>query len=214
MVSAARRARILVTTSHRPSQRVRSFAKDLAAVLPEAVKLNRGKSSLRDLYYDAVGLGAERVVVVGVWKGNPGTIRVYAVPEPPEAGLKLMSEIVLAGVTLRREIPGSQKVMATRRLALSLANVPTRLHQVLDTLSRSFLASLLLDDSRLEHYDVVAYVEHHGAEGLVLTFKCTGTGRVCGPKLRIVRVVDHVAGTVFRAREQAVLEGRSGGSSG
>ncbi len=200
------RVRVIVTTSHRPSQRVRSFAKDLAAVLPDAVKVNRGKSSLRDLYYDAVGYGAERVVIVGVWKGNPGAVRVYAVPEPPEVGLKPLAEILLAGVALRREIPGSQKIMGTRRLAIDLASAPRKLHPLLDTLSRSFLASLVADEDRLESYDVVMRVEERD-DGVVVLFHCTGTGRVCGPRLRLAKVVDHVSGTTYRLRELAA-EGR------
>ncbi len=193
------RVRIIVTTSHRPSQRVRTFAKDLASVLPGAVKVNRGKSSMRDLYYDAVGLGAERVIVIGVWKGNPGTIHVYSVPEPPETRLKPLVDIVLRGVTLRREIPGSQRLMGVEKLAIDVSSAPKEVYDVLDSLARGFLASLVADEDLLDRYDVAAKVEVRGE--LVVSFICPSTGRACGPRLRIVRIVDHVSERthVFRA---------------
>ncbi len=195
--------RILVTTSHRPSQRVRSFAKDLASVLPEAVKVNRGKSSLRDLYYDAVGYGAERVVVIGVWKGNPGLLRVYSVSlDVSSPGLHLISEIRLAGVALRREIPGSQKIMGVRRLAIDATTAPRELGDVVDTFSRSFLASIVFEEERLSRFDVVLRVE--SSKPLTLAFYCTGTGRPCGPRLRVAGILDRVSGKVFGSQGGSV----------
>ena len=194
-------ARVLVTTSHRPSQRARSFAKDLAAVLPEAVRVNRGKSSLRDLFYDAVGYGAERVVVVGVWKGNPGLLRVYrVVVEPPEQGLRPLAEIYLSGVTLRREIPGSQKIYSVRRLAVDAASAPKGYEELLDTLSKSLLAALVFEEERLERYEVAVRLEERGGS-LTLSFYCTGTWRPCGPRLKLAKVVDHEAGRTHRLKQ-------------
>ncbi len=186
------RARIIVTTSHRPSQRARSFVKELASVLPYAIKLNRGKATIQDLYYEAYSYGAERVIIVGLKKGNPGVLRVYKPGEPPDETLQLIATISLSGVRLRRETPGSQRIFQTRRLALDASRVYSEeASQVIDTLAYSMLAKILVnpDEDTLLNYDVVAIAEEQ-KNLLELSFLCTRTKRVCGPTLRIQAVTD------------------------
>ena len=201
---------IIVTTSHRPTQRVRSFVKDLASVLPYAVKVNRGKASLLDLYYDAVAIGAKRVVIVGAKKGNPGIIRVYAPREPPDIGLDEIVVISLSGVKLRREHPEAQKTFNTRSLGVDVRGVGDEIvKRVADTLVRAFLAKLVIFDEDVEKVDVLMKLRIEEKE-LVMTFVCSTTGRVCGPTLRVVAVRDNVAGYrvyIPGAREQEI--GRS-----
>ena len=184
------KARVIVTTSHRPSQRVRSFAKDLASVLPEAVRINRGKATLQDLYYEAYARGAERVVVVGMKKGNPGVLRIYKPGMVPEEGLQLISTISLAGVRLRRETPGSQRVFRVKTLGLDARKVSSEeAARVVDVLSKSFLAKIVLGEDQWERFDVVAVAEEKKGH-LELTFICPHTRRICGPTLRITAVTD------------------------
>jgi len=209
------RARIIVTTSHRPSQRARSFAKELASVLPYAIKLNRGKMTLQDLYYEAYAYGAERVIVIGVKKGNPGVLRAYEPGEPPEEELHLVSTITLAGVRLRRETPGSQRIFQTRRLALDASRVHSEeASRVVDTLAYSMLAKILVnpDEDTLLNYDVVAVAEEQ-PKMLEVTFICTHTRRVCGPTLRIVAATDLRSGTHIHlgTREVVPYKHRGGG---
>jgi len=185
---------IIVTTSHRPTQRVRSFVKDLASVLPYAVKVNRGKASLLDLYYDAMAVGAKRIVVVGAKKGNPGIVRVYAPREPPEIGLEEIAVISLSGVKLRREHQEAQKTFNTRSLGIDVRGIGDEIvRRIADTLVRAFLAKLVVFDEDVEKVDVLAKLRIEEKE-LVTTFICSTTGRVCGPTLRIIAVRDNVAG--------------------
>ncbi|WP_131159729.1 Brix domain-containing protein [Aeropyrum pernix] len=93
--------RILVTTSRRPSPRVRSFVKDLSATIPGAFRFTRGHYSMEELAREAIIRGADRIVVVGERRGNPGIIRVYAV-EGPGRPDNIVSFIV-KGVSLSRE---------------------------------------------------------------------------------------------------------------
>lgn len=71
------REEILITSSHRPSRRVRSFINDLAKTLPKAVRINRGKKSLEDLKDLARLAGYKVILIVSTWKANPGRIDVY-----------------------------------------------------------------------------------------------------------------------------------------
>ena len=173
---------------------MRSFVKDLASVLPYAVKVNRGKASLLDLYYDAMAIGAKRVVVVGVKKGNPGIIRVYVPREPPETGLDEIVVISLSGVKLRREHPEAQKTFNIRSLGIDARDIRDEIvGRVADTLVRAFLAKLVVFDEDIEKVDVLVKLRIEEKE-LIMTFVCGATGRVCGPTLRVIAVRDNVAG--------------------
>lgn len=65
---------ILIGTSRKPSQRIRSFVKELARVIPGAMRFTRGKTSLLGLCEEAHAMGASRILLVGGYHGNPGRL--------------------------------------------------------------------------------------------------------------------------------------------
>jgi len=66
--------KILITSSRRPSRRTRTFLKDLA-LLFNAYRFNRGKSSISDLLSKLKD--DEKLIIIDTKKGNPSRIRVY-----------------------------------------------------------------------------------------------------------------------------------------
>jgi len=92
---------IMITTSRRPTRRVRSFVNDLARSIPDSVRVNRGKLSLLGVAQKAAELGADRVIVVDRWKGGPGKMELFHVGG---RGLRHHPPLVyIAGVRLQRE---------------------------------------------------------------------------------------------------------------
>lgn len=102
---------IMITTSRRPSPRLRSLVKDLVSVLPRSIKVNRGHKSLVELALEAKRLGLKYVIIVTERKGNPGGLTFYEVEEvgAGRAQLKRLSTIILRGVKLSRENPASSR---------------------------------------------------------------------------------------------------------
>ncbi|MEM1506695.1 MAG: hypothetical protein QXU02_00235 [Candidatus Bathyarchaeia archaeon] len=96
---------IILTTSHRPTRRIRSLCNDLAYSIPGLIRVNRGKMGLIDVAERTVSAGSEKFIVIDRWKGCPGRIRFYRVidgeirEEPPR--------IYISGVKLRREFKTS-----------------------------------------------------------------------------------------------------------
>lgn len=89
---------LLITTSRRTSNRVRSFARDLTSVLPGSERFNRGGMGLTELISRILQSGALAAIVISIWKGNPGELTILS-PNGEEI-LKLRLESAL----LRREI--------------------------------------------------------------------------------------------------------------
>jgi U3 small nucleolar ribonucleoprotein protein IMP4 len=67
---------MLITTSRKPSQRTRSFCKDLNRVI-DSEYVNRGKMSLRNVLLKSSELGSTKTAVVSEVKGNPSRIDFY-----------------------------------------------------------------------------------------------------------------------------------------
>jgi len=106
---------ILITSSRRPNPRLRTFCKDLAKVLPNAIKVNRGKMSIEEVAIKAYQLAIDHVVVVGKGRGgNPGRMIFLKIYEERYEILPLI--IGIEGVVLIREIKDAhvpEKVTST-----------------------------------------------------------------------------------------------------
>jgi len=92
---------MLITTSHRPTRRTRSFGHDLERVFPGSLYLTRGKKTLHDLLVEAYDRNYERLLIVNVWKGNPLKLTFVRV-DPEEWGY--LGYLYLHGIKLQREL--------------------------------------------------------------------------------------------------------------
>ncbi len=92
---------MLITTSHRPTRRTRSFGHDLEKVFPNSLYLTRGKKTIQDLLMEAYDRGYERLLIINVWKGNPLKMTFIKV-SPSDWGY--LGYLYLHGIKLQREI--------------------------------------------------------------------------------------------------------------
>ncbi len=91
-------ASVLITTSRRTSNRIRSFIRDLSVVLPDSERFNRGGTSRSELVARIKSSGARAALVVTMYKGNPGRIHVV-MPSGEDRFI-----IYLEAAVLRREV--------------------------------------------------------------------------------------------------------------
>lgn len=68
---------ILITTSRSTTRLLNTFVRELAARIPGSIKIQRGKSSWRDLVLRMVSLGCDRLIVVSRWKGGPRFVDMF-----------------------------------------------------------------------------------------------------------------------------------------
>jgi len=108
--------KIIITTSRRPTRRIRSFCSDLERSIPNSIKITRGKLSFENLIEKALKLEADRLIIVDRWKGGPGKIEFYKLEE-----LNFVQKppiIYVLGVKLQREF--SVKVSTPKSLAVAI----------------------------------------------------------------------------------------------
>jgi hypothetical protein len=65
---------IAIGTTRKPTQRIRSFIKELTRVIPGSIRISRGKQGFAEFCETAYDLGATRILLVGAFHGNPGRI--------------------------------------------------------------------------------------------------------------------------------------------
>mgnify|MGYP000020469244 CR=1 FL=1 len=56
--------KIIITTSRRPTRRIRSFCSDLERSIPNSIKITRGKLSFENLIEKALKLEADRLITL------------------------------------------------------------------------------------------------------------------------------------------------------
>lgn len=93
---------VVLTSSRDASVRVRQMLNELELAIPNAIKLNRGRSSLSDLAKVALDLGARYIVLFKTYHGNPSAMDIYRVDEGTL--VKLPYIVTIRGVRLLREL--------------------------------------------------------------------------------------------------------------
>lgn len=178
---------LLVTTSRNPSRRTRSFVKDLTSVINGLVRINRGKKTFNDLLNLMRVYNSQGLIVVFEKRGNPSALNYYVITD---GRLEKIMMIRLASIKLLREIKGAQKPFNTCEPIVDEKSfegeVPTDVVDAAKTLLgvKPTTTSLLLSK-------LVRLKFRYEGQYTSLTFVCLGSERVCGPELRILKVVKY-----------------------
>ncbi len=175
---------ILLTTSHNPSYRTRSFVKDLASSLPGILRVHRGKKSLLEIVFEARRYSIRHVIVVGERKGNPGSLKIYRIEwsNYPRGVLIHKASILFSGVKLSRDIPGYSRVFNPETVSVIIDNcISDQCFQLADVFLELFRDVLSIEkpDVRIALFDKGSFIR--------LEIR-NRVNRICGPLLRIYRV--------------------------
>jgi len=99
---------LLLTTSRKTSNRVRTFVRDLCSVLPGVERFNRGGMGLSELTARITQSGAKAAIIISIWKGNPGEMTILS-----PTGQEVIN-IRLDTVHLRREVSSATSTRTVR----------------------------------------------------------------------------------------------------
>jgi len=70
---------IFITTSHRPTQHIRTLCNDLSRILPNSLRINRGKLNFEGIVDKALIVNADRLIIIEKWKGGFSKIKLYTI---------------------------------------------------------------------------------------------------------------------------------------
>jgi U3 small nucleolar ribonucleoprotein protein IMP4 len=113
--------KVVVTTSRDPSSRLTQFAKEMRLVFPNAVRLNRGNTVMKDLVHLCLAQGMTDLVLVHEHRGVPDAMVISHLPHGPTLSMTLHN------VTLRHDVASSDSTVSEQYPHLILDGFTTKL---------------------------------------------------------------------------------------
>ncbi len=190
MAFLEKKVRIIFTTSHKPSPKLRTFIKELVATIPFSIKINRGKKTLNMLYLEALEMGAKNVVIGLERKGNPSGLVLYKVLEKP-LGLRREVLVKISGVSLWREIANAVKPYNPSSIAVLSSEEAM---EIAEALVKMFNAEPVFSEDEAKDFDVLVKIVTKKNTYLVI-FENPSTKKIVGPIIK-------VSGVKFWLKEQ------------
>jgi len=180
--------KVLITTAREPSRRTRSFLNDLTASVPHSLRITRGKATLHDLYLTAKKRGAYGVIIIFQSKANPSALTYFSVRND---GLLKKYLLKLSGLSLLREIKDSQRPLNIRGLVMNISTLSRDVdNEVVEALIEMFRPSIINEDTKDMVRDTIELIVG-GNKELIVSFICSSTGRMCGPRFRVLKVIKY-----------------------
>lgn len=178
---------LLLTTSRNTSNRVRTFARDLASLLPEIERFNRGGIGLPELVARINQRGAKAAIIISIWKGNPGEM-TFLTPAGEES-----INIRLESVQLRREV---STVASTRIAKVVKVVIKSESSERVKTLANDIASLLNLDiseqsspsDALTEHNQSFIWFDDADSGKILWTHYNAHDGLETGPRIRVSAV--------------------------
>ena len=179
------RKNILLTTSRRPTNRIRSFCRELAGSLPDIVRINRGKLNLDGILEKTLEVDADRVVIVDRWKGGPGKIQLFLVKE---TSLESIPPIIyIQGIKLRREF--EIKTKPTRSFVITTPPKSSfHIEKIAGFLTHFFNIPVLSVKQTVSRYSTSMHVSTDTSGRIVITFVLLPEFREVGPRISAAKV--------------------------
>jgi rRNA maturation protein Rpf1 len=175
---------MLITTSRRPTPKMRTLCNDLARVLSNAIRLNRGKLSLQGLKEHALSRGVDRLIVVERRKGGPGLLRFYQFS--PGGVWQMPLTVSLGGVTTQDDI--GRRI----RLHCEAVTITEVLNGQLDKIAAAlarFLKVPVIRAPMAPSHHASLDVSSHSKYVATLSFSAPSTGLDSGPTLVVKRAI-------------------------
>lgn len=91
--------KIMITTSHDPSARLKMFVKELRLTIPNSQRMNRGKYELKQIVHACKSNDVTDLIIVHEHRGLPDNLVVCHLPYGPTAFFNI------SGVVMRHDIP-------------------------------------------------------------------------------------------------------------
>lgn len=175
---------ILLTTSRRPTQRIRTFCRDLTSAISDVTRVNRGKMSLDAVAEKALELDANKVIVIGRWHGAPGKIGLFKV----SLGLTDVSPLmIIQSIRLRREIKQSSRIKSS---VITLEpNSSAQLQRLAGCLSRFFGLPISSLDDASEQHRVSMHLSFDSKQRVKMTFMLLQQMVEIGPQVTFSRLI-------------------------
>jgi U3 small nucleolar ribonucleoprotein protein IMP4 len=177
---------ILLTTSRRPTKRIRTFCHDFVLSVPNIIRINRGKLNLDGITEKAVELNANRIVVIDRWKAGPGKVKLFRIEHNGLISCPPLMHV--SGVRLRREFKANTKHLRSLVVTIAQEN-HTETVRIAELLSGFFNLPRLSIDEAAAKYQVSMHLSLDASRHTQITFMFLPQMVEIGPRITLSKVV-------------------------
>lgn len=180
--------KILLTTSRNPTPNIRTLCNDLARMLPNTVRVNRGKMSVDETAEKALENDADRVVIIDRWQGGPGEIKFFQIGE--SGPVFVPPTIHVVRIKLQREFCDVPRSRPASSIAVSEDESIGEAPKLAKALSRFCNIPILLiggQEGETNSTEMRVYADNTGK--IAITFVANPVHAEVGPKI-VVSCVD------------------------
>lgn len=178
---------ILITTSRRTSNRVRSFARDLWSVLSGSERFNRGSMSVEELLSRILQSGARAALVISIWKGNPGEMTVLLPSGAELLRMKIDSALLRRETNpiFKRKIDGIESICVKTGSSKKVMEIARDLGNLFDTLVQECQSPT---DISSNSNRILIWLEDSPKGKILWTHYSTYNSLELGPRIKISSV--------------------------
>jgi len=177
---------ILLTTSRRPSKRIRTFCHDFVLSVPNIIRINRGKLNLDGIAEKAVELNAKRIVVIDRWKAGPGKIKLFRIEQNGLISCPPLMHV--SCVKLRKEFEAKTKHIRSLVVTIDPENL-TETVRIAEQLSGFFNLPRLSIDEAAAKYQASMHLSLDASRRTQITFMFLPQMFEIGPRITLSKVV-------------------------
>lgn len=176
---------ILLTTSRRPTDALRTFCRDLANGIPDVVRVNRGKMSLDGVAEKALEINANKVVVVDRWREGIGKISFFNVKSN---GLTALPPILLLSNIIHRRDFG-QKGRSIASVITVNTNDWSKIKQTANSFSEFFSLPIMSVDEAAKKRLASMHFMLDSSGKTRISFMLVGRMVEIGPQVTVSKLV-------------------------
>lgn len=178
---------LLITTSRKTSNRVRSFARDLWTVLPGTERFNRGGMGLTELAARVGKSGANAALVISMWKGNPSLL-IFTTSTGEE-----VVTIKMESAKLRREVNSTKNSRFIGTAGVFIKSGSSDITRELGEILSSFLNVEMRESAdpmnvQVEDNWSLIWLEDMPSGKILWTHYHSRKGIEIGPRIRVISI--------------------------
>ncbi|MEM2109846.1 MAG: hypothetical protein QW327_05100 [Candidatus Odinarchaeota archaeon] len=176
----------LITTSRHPAIKARVLIKDLSHLLPNCLRINRGKASLSALVMKALQNSKHTIIIVDSKKSIPDSLHILQIG----VNARILNDfrILITGFEEKTSVSSLRAPETAPRYYLIDENLPNQVIDKISEISKS-LGLNKIDNAQLNNISGVVFYFKLENNTVTLKFYLAPSMDELGPRLKIQQIV-------------------------
>ena len=176
----------LITTSRHPAVKARVLIKDISHLLPDCLRINRGKASLSALVVKALQNSKHTIIIVDSKKSIPASLHILQISV--NARILKDFKILITGFEEKTSVSRLRVPETASRYYLLDENLPNQIIEKISEISK-LLGLKKIEHAQLNNISGILFYFKLENNTVTLKFYLTPSMNELGPRLKIQAII-------------------------